>query len=79
MGSFLALLGIRLGRALASWGLGSTGSGAAPSLNRRPCCHIGAPVRLVSTTAGAPTLLLFPTVSAPARVLTVAIGRPEAC
>ena len=41
MGTFLALLGIRIGRALASWGLGSAGSGAAPVVVARPgCMHI---------------------------------------
>lgn len=41
MGTFLALLGIRIGRALASWGLGSAGSGAAPVVVPKPgCMHI---------------------------------------
>ena len=42
--NFLGLLGVRLGRALVAWGLGSTG-GAPPTTTGRPCAHLGAPVR----------------------------------
>ena len=38
MGTFLALLGIRLGRAIVSWGLGSAGGGVAPVVVPKPGC-----------------------------------------
>lgn len=40
MGGFLALIGIRLGRALVSWGLGApAGDGPVPVVPKPGCMH----------------------------------------
>lgn len=79
MGTFLAFLGVRLGRALVSWGLGSAGSGAAPTVTGRPCAHFGTPVRLLVAAPSTARRPLTAAPSSPVRTLRAMPGAPEAC
>lgn len=79
MGSFLALLGIRIGRALVSWGLGSAGGGGVVPSTERPCVHIGAPARLLTAAPGVAVRVLRTDIGAPIRLLTSTPGVPETC
>lgn len=80
MGTFLALLGIRLGLALVSWGLGSAGSGAGPVVpTGRPCAQLGAPVRVLTAAPSTARRPLTALGSAPVRTLTAMPGPAEAC
>jgi hypothetical protein len=74
---FLALLGVRLGLGLISWGLGSAGTGDAPTTHRRPCVHWGSPTRVVTSSWGEPTRTITSTWGAPARAITTSITVEE--
>lgn len=76
--NFLGLLGVRLGRALVAWGLGSTG-GAPPTTTGRPCAHLGAPVRPLAAPPSTARRPLTAAPSAPLRTLTAIPGPAEAC
>ena len=76
--SFLALLGIRLGRALVAWGLGSAG-GDAPVVTGRPCAHLGAPVRPLTAVPSTARRPLTAAPGAALRTLTAIPGPAEAC
>ena len=79
MRSFFVGWAARLGRLLATRGLGAE-DGAAPVVQHRlPCVEVGAPVALLAVTIGAPVALLACEPGAPVPLLAVTIGAPEAC
>jgi hypothetical protein len=77
--SFFVGWAARLGRLLATRGLGAEDGDAPVVQHRLPCVEIGAPVALLAVTIGAPVPLLAVTIGAPVPLLAVTIGAPEAC
>lgn len=80
MGTFLALLGVRLGRALVSCGLGSAGGGGpAPAPTGRPCAHAGDAVRPLAAFPSPARRPLSAAPLAAQRTLVATPGPAEAC
>lgn len=76
MGSFLALLGVRLGLALVSWGLGSAGGDGPVPVTPAPGCMTLTVTPLASMTLTVTPIASMALTTTPLASLTLTV---EAC